>query len=390
MAKRTWIGGAAAGTQVVTVTVGGSFSGETFEVSVSGVVIASYTQSGGDGANEIAQGLVAAWNASGNPLASDVTAADTTATTAGTLTLTADTAGVPFTVTLNTPGGSATFTQATTAANYGPNDWNTVANWEERSLPVASDDVLIQGSTSILYGLDQSAIELDSFRVANYTGNIGGAGNPLQLDIENSTGVFEYNSSGVGYIDIGDSAISPVITGTAMSSSGYGLYLSGSTTGTLASVTVKKGRVALFTETGATKTITTVVQSFDTNATSDTLVDIGEGVTLTNLQKTGGSCVLRTGATTVQNDASELRIEGSGAITTLNVLGGTVIPNGTGTITNLNLKGGTADFTRSLASRTATNATLEKDAVLKADSAVLTITNKIGFSGLMQITGNRV
>ncbi|MCC6681632.1 MAG: hypothetical protein IT445_12085 [Phycisphaeraceae bacterium] len=390
MATRTWIGGATAGAQIVTITVGGSFSGETFEISVSGVVIASYTQSGGDGANEIAQGLVTSWNNSTNPLATDILATDTTGTTTGTLTLMAETAGVPFTVTLNTPGGSATFSQSTTAANYGPNDWNTVANWEERAIPVASDDVIIQGSISILYGLDQSSIELDSFRVTNYSGNIGGPGNPLKLDIENSTGIFEYESTGIGYIDLGDSAISPLITGTSASSTGYGLYLTGGATGTLASVTVKKGRVALFTDTGVTKTITTIVQSYDSNPTSDTVVEIGDGVTLTTLQKTGGTCVLRTGATTVQNDAGQLRTEGSGAIATLNVLGGTVIPNSTGTITNLNAKSGIVDFTRSLAARTVTNATIDKGATIKADASVVTITNKVGFSGMLMLTAASV
>lgn len=188
MTTRTWIGGALAGAQVTTLTVGGTIASQTFEVSVAGGVIASYTAGGGDGADEVAQGLVAAWNASTNPLATGVTATDTTATTAGTLTLTADTAGVPFAVTLNAPGGSATFAQTATAASYGPNDWNTVANWEEQAIPVANDDVVIQGSNSILYGLDQSTPELDSFTVRSFTGNIGSPGDPLKIHLQDTTG----------------------------------------------------------------------------------------------------------------------------------------------------------------------------------------------------------
>lgn len=170
MATRYWEGKAAAVAQVSTATVGGTLSGETFTISVNGVDIASHTDSTTTIADTVAA-LVAAWNASTHPYATGITAADNSPV----VTLTADTAGRPFDITLNTPGGDATFAEATTTANAGPNDWATADNWSGETVPVNGDTVIIAGSDiNICWGLDQSAVELATLQIyRSYTGRIG-------------------------------------------------------------------------------------------------------------------------------------------------------------------------------------------------------------------------
>ena len=118
MATHKWLGQTAALAQVTTVTVGGTLSSETFTISVGGVAIASHTDADTVIATTVAA-LVAAWNASTHAYASGITAVAASPN----ITLTADTAGVPFAVTLNTPGGSATLGQAATTANAGLMCW---------------------------------------------------------------------------------------------------------------------------------------------------------------------------------------------------------------------------------------------------------------------------
>ena len=100
MATLYWEGKATAVAQVTTVTVGGTLSSETFTISVGGDAIASHTDADTVIASTVAA-LVSAWNSSTHPYATGITAADASPD----ITLTADTAGVPFVVTLNTPGG---------------------------------------------------------------------------------------------------------------------------------------------------------------------------------------------------------------------------------------------------------------------------------------------
>ena len=109
MATHKWLGQTAAVAQVTTVTVGGTLSSETFTISVGGVAIASHTDADTVIATTVTA-LVAAWNASTHAYATGITAVAASPN----ITLTADTAGVPFAVTLNTPGGSATLGQAAT------------------------------------------------------------------------------------------------------------------------------------------------------------------------------------------------------------------------------------------------------------------------------------
>ncbi len=137
---RVWKGDAAAVAQVTTLTVGGTIeAGDLFKVTIGDktlTVAAANTT-----AADVADQIVAAWNAltaTTHPEFAEITAAEGSG---GTLTLTADTAGKPFTVTPTTTeanGGAAddqTFTQAATTASSGPNHWDTAANWSGGAVP---------------------------------------------------------------------------------------------------------------------------------------------------------------------------------------------------------------------------------------------------------------
>lgn len=176
MAKSIYVGAAQAVAKVYTITVGGTLAGETFNIMVNGKVIASHTDTDTVIATTVAA-LVAAWEASTHPWASDPGATDASPD----VVLTAATVGVDFVVTINTPGGSATFSLVETTANAGPNDARSGDNWMDAAtgvigtVPTAADDVEIgQNAPNISFGLDLSADIFASFIYhATWTGKIG-------------------------------------------------------------------------------------------------------------------------------------------------------------------------------------------------------------------------
>lgn len=298
----------------------------------------------------VAAGLVAAWNASTHPAIARITASQN----AGQIILTSDTAGVPF---VASTGGTGTWSgTGNTTANVGNNDWNTTRNWSLNTVPASTNDVEVGGPTSgvsvsILYGLNQSSVDIAAFNVRkDYNGQIGreedGKSYYLRIDPDS---VDYQASSNLALIDIGSAAISPQIECNGPPLNGkFALYIKGSA---IATLEVKKGKVAVAPLTGETATITTLLVSFVSNAQSDADVTVGSGVTLTTLTQSGGKCLLKCAATTVSTYASaELTTDGSGAITTWHLFG-KGYPNSTGTITTLNLYG-VLDESRDRSART--------------------------------------
>ena len=87
----------------------------------------------------------------------------------------------------------------TTSGNVG--DYSTAANWNPTGVPVAGDDVRVDGSQNITSGLNQSAVALKSFAIlSSYTGKIGRSGSRLQLEVDET---FTDLSAGEHYIDLG-------------------------------------------------------------------------------------------------------------------------------------------------------------------------------------------
>lgn len=337
----------------------------------------TYTEDGSPTTTEIATGLFNAWNASTKPHISQITA---TNPSAGVVVLTADTAGVPFSVAL-ADSDDGTHTEADTTANVGNSDYGTARNWQLDAVPASTNDVLIDAAASgtssvnIKYSLNQSSVAIADFRVfMGYAGQIGrwdnGVGYYLRIDPD----LFRYEGSGqLGMFDIGSANIDTYInsSGTPVSNR-YAVYLKGSN---IANCNIVKGSVALAGLDADTATINTLNVSYVSNQTSDCNVLVGSGVTLTTLKQTGGTIDLRCAATTVTNGlGTTLTTQGSGAITTLYVYG-TAYLGSTGTITNLHVYG-TCDLSRVLLARTITNCTVYPGGTLILPKAgVVTLSN---------------
>ncbi len=375
MSKRTWTGNATAVAQVDAATPGGTIeAGDLFVLTLtdeSGATqVLSVIASGTTVATTCAD-ITTAWNASTLSMFARVTAVNNT-TYVG---LTADTAGTPFYLACTTTesgGGAAdgqTFARLSMTPSSGPSDWNVQANWVENTVPVAADDVLLTGSTSILYGLDQNGFTLGQFSTdVNFRGNIGLAGAPLSIEPTSC----RVNGGGTMYTNLNGAAIAATVAG------GTRLSLNGSA---MTTVTAEAGTLLLGVDPGDTPTLATLYVRQGATAT------VGYGATITAYKQSGGTGNLHVGATTVEIQSGTLTTYSTGAITTLSNDGGTLNCNSTGTITTLNANGGTTDFTLSRAPRAVTTLNQKKSATVKFDSTVVTVTTYAP-SGLLSLAAN--
>jgi hypothetical protein len=361
-----WRGDAPAVAQVNTVTPASVTIGNVFTLTINGKTV-SFTATAATVAN-VTAGLVAAVAASTIAEFQEVTAADNTTN----LTLTANTAGRPFTQTSSSATGSGSaghsLTTSTSTANSGPNNWDVAANWSLGAVPVNSDDVFIADSdVDILYGLGQSAVTLTSLNIAaSFTGKIG------LPQVNESGGYYEYRSRylnvlattvNIGYgegsgsgrllLDLGANATTLIITstGSPVDQAIPALCVKGS--GSTYTPTILSGSVGFAVETGQTATLDTVTVS------GDSTVMLGSGCTLTTVTVNAGVVTMNSGATTLNVVAGEVHVL-AGAVTTLNVDGGTVFYRSTGTITTLKVgTEATIDFTRDPRARTVSACTVE-------------------------------
>jgi hypothetical protein len=395
MATRTWIGSAQLAAQVTSWALAGTW--EATDVIIFTIGTRSFSLvAGSTNTTTIAALMASTWNAlnATNYLEfSAMTASSNTAT----FTLTGDTAGVPFTVTISTTetgGGAAdaqTIDGSTSSAGVdstacsSPNHWSLAANWAEGAVPVNSDDVVIdRGSVSIKYGLAQSAVTLTSLTVTNnFTGDIG-------LPTRNSIGYEEYRATqlaisattmnigtqggrGSGRLKINNGSVATTVnvynTGTP-SEQGLAAFL---WKGTNASnvLNVFGGSVGVATFSGETAVIATLRQTAGQSTCT-------AGTTLTTIDKTGGTLTIESAATTITNGGGDITINGTGAVTTINAREGTVNYNSTGTVTNLNVyDGGGASFNAINKARTVTNCQVTSGGTLTDSNKTVTWTNGI-------------
>lgn len=388
MASVNWRGDAAAVAQVNTVTPANVLTTNTFTVTINGKSV-TFTSSSNTVAH-VTAGLTALLQACTYAEFTELTFTDSTTC----ITITANTAGVPFTQTSSASGGTATNVTATTTASSGPNDYSTAANWSGGAVPSSSDDVTIDGDNDILYGLAQSAVTLTSLTIpSTFTGVIG---NPE----ENDNGYIEYRKT---YLEISATTIT-IGRGNGAGSGRIKLNVGSVQTAVTVHKTAKPtagiaaglGSV-IFKGTHASNTLTAVdgyvsIAPFGAEtATVATLrcdsanVICSSGVTLTTVTHAGnGTLTISSAATTVNQNvgAGPLNVIGSGAITTLNCWGGTTSYQGSGTVTTLNVgPNATIEFETNPIARTVTTANLYKDCNFYDRSKSLTVTNPIATPG---------
>lgn len=330
----------------------------------------------------VCAGIVAAVNASAAPQIQEVTA-----TTDDTYVyLTANTPGVPFTQTSSATGTSAALTTSTTTANKSTNDWADTLNWAGGTIPIDTDDVIIENTPeSILYNLDQSTILLASLTIREtFTGTIG-------LPNVNDNGYYEYRDTvltleGATALTIthnsGDSAqrfritvgannCALVINGPIDSTpSSYGVVEWDAGTGTH-TISINNGSVSIAPDTQDAVTVSSL-------SAVDSAVLSGPSATITTANLDGQcSALFGKSPTTLNMDGASTAQIQSGACTTLDLVRGSVIWQG-GAITTLTVSP-TATFNANedKAAITITNATLHYNGTILDANKRITWTNGI-------------
>lgn len=397
MATIYWRGFAIPVAQVDTLTVGGTVeagdifnvicNGKTLSVSATTTVLAT-----------TAQDIVTAFNNSTVPEFAEITAA---VTSGGALTLTADTPGRPFTITVSTTesnlgaADAQTFGTAATTANAGPNNWDTASNWSGGAVPVGADDVIIEAATSdILYGLAQSAVTLTSLTIkASYTGKIG----LPKVNAEGSGSYFEYRADYLAIsattctIGEGPGNGSPRIKinfGTVQTAVTVFNSASGAETGLGAlilkgthasnTISVFKGSVSVAPFASEVATFLTILQGFVTNRAGDSWMHFSSGCTLGTLTQDGGYMQTDAAIVTLLTIRDGVHEHKAGAMASLVLLAGTCYYGGTGTITVAQVGSGAGvgilDFSKDMRARTVTAIDIYKGSEIRDPAATVTWT----------------
>jgi hypothetical protein len=379
MAVNRWLGHSKAVQQVVTLVVGSTTNGHTFVTTMNGK---SYTYAAGaaETTSTIASAIQALLADSDEPEFREVEWTVDTATVTGT----ARTAGVPFTV---SKSGTGTYTLTTTTDSAGPSHADDTGNWSAGTLPAVGEDILIDQGADILYGLDGiTPAVYASFKVkASFEGNIG-------LPFTNDSGYVEYRTRGwpmatgvpvtVGQGE-GDGPRRVVIeqataldltvvkTGSRLDESTPVVVVYGHSSGTIDVISGDVGVAADDdTKAGTTTTLTcnegaTVVNG--PGATVTTCNQRGAAVTsygaLTTLNQTSGTTTLHAAPTTVTCDGGTVvgRFEGTAATLTFRGQGGPDSP--------------IMDFSADQRARTVTNHTFTGGAALRDPDNTTTWTN---------------
>lgn len=397
MANVYWKGGATAvaqvdtftpatieATDIFTLTVTGE-NGDTVAISVTATDTSATTTSGL---------MIAAWNASTHYLCTGITASGT-----ATVILTADTAGVPFSVASTTTDGGGnntqTFARVATTANSGPSAWSTLSNWLDSTLAPAAnlpgadagDVVYIEGTgttnPTILYGLNQSATAETLTAIYATKCQIGSNGstgkNPAYLQVKATKIEINYNYVGTATYS------SPINIDNGTTATTITVYNSGTNNPTTEpSVNLKvventsdiyvhgSSKVGIAYHAGEVSTVDNIYC-----LGSSSYVYLGAGVTTT-----GGLIEVRAGYV-----YSNITVA---TIPQVDVYGGYFAQAGTVTITALNSIGGITDTTLSSAVVTATTAKLGIGATLKYKLTDV-LTNKVQpyeSSGNVQFTSS--
>jgi hypothetical protein len=299
---------------------------------------------------------------------------------------------VPFTVASSVSGGTGTIgAVSTTTAATGPNFWDDADNWSGDTVPVDTDDVVFDfGSVSVLYGLDQSAISLTSFKInKSYSGTIG-------LPESNANGYSEYRdtylkidsaSTEIGAGDGNGSGRIKIAAGTVVCEmtimdTGQSvengipavLFKSGAANNI---INVLKGSLGVAIFAGETAQIVTLRTSYLSSVAGDVLVQLGTGVTITNVKMSGGSVKLRSASTLIDMTNGDLEIF-NGAHTELNIDGGTCYYRSTGTLTQGRVgSDGELHCTRDIRGRTFTDLELNERSGFDDSFKTVTFTNPI-------------
>jgi hypothetical protein len=377
MAEVVFIGGAEAVAQIATIVVANTWTAaDTVTVTCNGKTL---TLTVGATVTTTAVATAIKEMINGDDITGDATRSNTgdnipeftefTATVnSSTVTITGNTAGKPFTISVGettASTGTATLTLAATAAT-GPNHWSNADNWDTGSVPVSTDDVVLDGRAlnDILYGLDQNAVTLASLTISkSFTKKLGLL--PINVDVT-SESYPEYRDTylkisatllsieGIGAgssrikINLGSNASTMSISsrGTTESSNSNvpPVLIVGTHASNVARIT--RGNVGFAFYDKEAAHLATLTVGFEDNQSGNSTVICGDGVDLENaaITQSGGTLTIdstTSSGTIVQSGGTLIVRSAAHAAITAD---GTLQYNGVGTVTALNSSGGTLDF----------------------------------------------
>lgn len=335
-----------------------------------------------------------------------------TATSSGAVvTVTADDAGVPFTMTATeSTAGTGTATRASSVANAGPHVLTTVDNWSGDAVPVDGDDLIFDGGSSsdVLYDLGGLAIQPASVTItSDFTGKIGlpktNVDDPNlpydeyredQLTFANDTGTAATTvniGDGTGQgsqrikIDFADcdTVTANIYGNSSRLETGTPVILLNGTVSTNI-LNVYRGDVGWSFYEGDTGHLATIRVGYIDNQAGDAAVVIGNDCDLGDATITMSGGVLTTNSA---NGTGSVTIFGgeftprSGAHAAITVDEGTCFYRSTGTLTTLAIGGGgTADFRRDNSGRTVTNASINAGGTYLDPFKTVTLSNGLDFN----------
>lgn len=333
--------------QVSTVTITGYDAATTYSITINNKTI-SVVGTGGTTATTAAA-LQQALSASDFPEFKEIAFS----VNSSTITMTANTAGRPFTATSGVSGGTGTIGSVTlVTANSGPSDMSVAANYTGGSLPSNGDTLVFENleNVSVLYGLDAlSGIALASVIFRNCSGEFGLAQHNGQyweyrnqyLEFDADSILFDCPNCQLARINslAEQTAVTVKSTGSSRISNNLETLLWKGTHNSNV-LNVDRGSVGVAVLAGEVATIATFNQGYIDNPNSDAQVRFGPGVTLGAVNRTGGLLQLNAGMSgnLVQREgASTLTLRGGGAYPSLVSHAGNIIYESSGTITNMTL-----------------------------------------------------
>jgi hypothetical protein len=239
-------------------------------------------------------------------------------------------------------------------------DVNTAANWSPAVVPIATDDVYFDSSstqavTTSLSAL--SAINLGSVTI-DCTYAIGTVDADLELQTDEC---YIKKATTAVYLDFGSTTAVTITQDAGSNVNVIAAHASGV-------VNQNGGVMNLGVPVGQAATFATI------NKRAGTLT-VGDDATLTTVNSDAGSTTLKSGGTTLNILKGSVTTEGSGTWTTINIDDtGILYPNSTGTVTTTNIdSGGGLNATKSVASRTFTTVNLNGPGFVEYDDSYVTI-----------------
>lgn len=369
-----WRGDAPAISQLDTYVVTTYDVTTTWIIAINGKKI----QTIGTGGTAIttATALVALLNATTVPQEFKEITWSNVAGASATITATAITPGKPFTIVQTVSGGTGSWVHAAVTVSSGPNDASIGANYDQGVIPAAGDTLIFdQGSSSVLYLLNQSAVALAAINILpGFTGTIGLPS--INVDSAGATYIeyrptyLQYGATAVqiqgggGRIKLDNGSVQCTWNVLAKAQRADSKIPQVLLKGTHASnaINCNTGDLALgwFNE---ASTLLTLNANFQTNQAGDSYIWLGANVTLTapTIVQNGGFMFVNsaiTGASIVTVYAGAYTQFGTGGIAAgLSVLGGTCTYNSTGTLggTPVVAGNGLLDFSQDLRTKTVTN-----------------------------------